>query len=43
MEFIDVELAGGTKLTAPVEKVAAGAPVKKTGPRDGEGHCGWPR
>ena len=40
MEFIEVELAGGTKLTAPVEKVAAGAPVEKMGPRVGEGHCG---
>ena len=43
MEFIDVELAGGTKLTAPVEKVAAGAPVEKMGPRAREGYCGWLR
>ena len=43
MEFIDVELAGGTKLTTPVETAAARASVEKTGPRAGEGHCGWPR
>ena len=48
VEFTAVELAGGTELTAPVQKamtglvdkVVVGCSSGEDGPRTGEGRCG---